>query len=162
VERPAAAISQAVTEFEFHISPASSSSRPHTGVGTVAVRSSSRRAEQASRRQRYQSPRRLPDRAPLGIRIGTRGDCGLPAAFRTESRCTMHYRSTRTSSWSTRSSASRVPGHRVPARPRSRCIREASKRGVSAHRKQSQAHRPRHRRRRRSPPAPEATRHIRV
>ena len=29
-------ISQAITEFEFHISPALSSSRPQTGVGTIA------------------------------------------------------------------------------------------------------------------------------
>ena len=48
VGRPAVAISQATTEFEFHISPASSSSRPHTGVGTVATRSSSRRATRGS------------------------------------------------------------------------------------------------------------------
>ena len=31
---PLRASSQEVTEFEFHISPASSSSRPQTGVGT--------------------------------------------------------------------------------------------------------------------------------
>jgi hypothetical protein len=32
--RPARATSHAITEFEFHISPARNSSRPHTGVGT--------------------------------------------------------------------------------------------------------------------------------
>ena len=41
---PAAAITQAMTEFEFHISPAWSSSRPHTGVARPATRSSTRRA----------------------------------------------------------------------------------------------------------------------
>jgi hypothetical protein len=40
--RPPRAISQAVSEFEFHISPAASSSRPQTGVGTSAARSSTR------------------------------------------------------------------------------------------------------------------------
>ena len=42
--RPAVASSQAITEFEFHISPAWSSSRPQTGRGTAATWSSSRRA----------------------------------------------------------------------------------------------------------------------
>ena len=37
-----------VTEFEFHISPASSSSLPHTGVGTDGTRSSSRSASARS------------------------------------------------------------------------------------------------------------------
>jgi hypothetical protein len=35
---PQLAISQDVTEFEFHISPVSSSSRPQTGVGTDGTR----------------------------------------------------------------------------------------------------------------------------
>jgi EAL domain len=48
VGRPAVAISHAITEFEFHISPAFNSSRPHTGVGTVATRSSSRPATMGS------------------------------------------------------------------------------------------------------------------
>src|SRR5215210_5144348 len=38
VDTPAVAISQAIIEFEFHISPAFSSSRPHTGRGTVRTR----------------------------------------------------------------------------------------------------------------------------
>jgi hypothetical protein len=37
-----------MTEFEFHISPALSSSRPHTGLGTLAATSSSRRANHGS------------------------------------------------------------------------------------------------------------------
>lgn len=41
---PLRATSQAITEFEFHISPICSSSRPHTGVGTCGTRSSRRRA----------------------------------------------------------------------------------------------------------------------
>jgi hypothetical protein len=48
VGRPAAATSQAIIEFEFHISPACSSSRPHTGVGTVAARSRTRWAKAGS------------------------------------------------------------------------------------------------------------------
>ena len=44
-ERPS---SQAVSEFEFHISPVASSSRPQTGVGTCPARSSSRRASAPS------------------------------------------------------------------------------------------------------------------
>ena len=39
---PLRAISQAITEFEFHMSPVLSSSRPHTGVGTCGTRSSTR------------------------------------------------------------------------------------------------------------------------
>ncbi|HEY5188081.1 MAG TPA: hypothetical protein VII87_03525 [Solirubrobacteraceae bacterium] len=46
---PAAASSQAVTELEFHISPAPSSSRPQTGVGRWGTRSSTRRARSRSR-----------------------------------------------------------------------------------------------------------------
>ena len=46
--RPAVAISQAITELEFHISPASSSSRPQTGLGTVVTRSSTSRATRGS------------------------------------------------------------------------------------------------------------------
>ena len=46
--RPAMAIIRAIMEFEFHLSPALSSSRPQTGVGTVAVRSSSWRAAAGS------------------------------------------------------------------------------------------------------------------
>ena len=42
------ASSQAITEFEFHISPARSSSRPQTGRGTAATRSSSRPATRGS------------------------------------------------------------------------------------------------------------------
>jgi len=42
---PAFDSSQDVSEFEFHISPASSSSRPHTGVGTDGTRSSTRWAQ---------------------------------------------------------------------------------------------------------------------
>ncbi len=41
---PLRAITHAITEFEFHISPVSSSSRPHTGVGTRGTTSSTRRA----------------------------------------------------------------------------------------------------------------------
>ena len=39
---PLCVSSQEVTEFEFHISPVPSSSRPHTGVGTDGTRSRSR------------------------------------------------------------------------------------------------------------------------
>jgi hypothetical protein len=35
--RPLPASSQAITEFEFHISPVRSSSRPQTSVGTAGV-----------------------------------------------------------------------------------------------------------------------------
>jgi hypothetical protein len=41
---PLRVITHAITEFEFHISPVPSSSRPHTGVGTCATTSSKRRA----------------------------------------------------------------------------------------------------------------------
>ena len=41
---PLRAITHAITEFEFHISPVPSSSRPQTGVGTCATSSSTRRA----------------------------------------------------------------------------------------------------------------------
>ena len=42
IATPARASVHATTEFEFHISPACSSSRPHTGVGIVASTSSTR------------------------------------------------------------------------------------------------------------------------
>ena len=42
------ASSHEITEFEFHISPARSSSRPHTGSGTNGTRSSRRRATAGS------------------------------------------------------------------------------------------------------------------
>jgi hypothetical protein len=42
------AIAQAITEFESHISPAWSSSRPQTGVGIVARTSSNLRATSGS------------------------------------------------------------------------------------------------------------------
>ena len=42
---PVRAISHEVTELEFHISPAPSSSRPQTGVGTDGTRSNSRCAD---------------------------------------------------------------------------------------------------------------------
>jgi hypothetical protein len=45
---PLPAMSQAITEFEFHISPARDSSRPHVSVGTLGTSSSSRRARTAS------------------------------------------------------------------------------------------------------------------
>ena len=45
---PLLAITHAITEFEFHISPVPSSSRPHTGVGTCATTSSTRRARCSS------------------------------------------------------------------------------------------------------------------
>jgi Domain of unknown function (DUF3459) len=45
---PVRAISQEMIEFEFHISPARSSSRPQTGVGTSGTSSSSRRARSGS------------------------------------------------------------------------------------------------------------------
>ena len=45
---PLRAISQEIREFEFHISPAPSSSRPHTGVGASGTSSSSRRAQSGS------------------------------------------------------------------------------------------------------------------
>jgi len=48
VGRPAVASTQAIIEFEFHISPAASSSRPRTGVGTAATRSITRRATAGS------------------------------------------------------------------------------------------------------------------
>ena len=41
---PLRAITHAITEFEFHISPVPSSSRPHTGVGTCGTTSSTCRA----------------------------------------------------------------------------------------------------------------------
>ena len=41
---PLRAITHAITEFEFHISPVPSSSRPHTRVGTRGTTSSKRRA----------------------------------------------------------------------------------------------------------------------
>jgi hypothetical protein len=50
---PLRAISQAITEFEFHMSPVWRSSRPHTGVGTCGTRSSTRCARaRSSLRQR--------------------------------------------------------------------------------------------------------------
>jgi hypothetical protein len=60
VDKPAVAISQAATEFEFHISPVSSSSRPHTGVGTVATASRSRRATRGSLVSRWGPPTAAP------------------------------------------------------------------------------------------------------
>jgi hypothetical protein len=45
---PLLAMSHAITEFEFHISPARDSSRPHVSVGTRGTSSSSRRARTAS------------------------------------------------------------------------------------------------------------------
>jgi hypothetical protein len=45
---PLLAITHAITEFEFHISPVPSSSRPHTGVGTCATTSRTRRARCSS------------------------------------------------------------------------------------------------------------------
>jgi hypothetical protein len=46
--RPLRVISQEMMEFEFHISPVRSSSRPQTGVGTCGTSRSSRRARSAS------------------------------------------------------------------------------------------------------------------
>jgi hypothetical protein len=46
--RPQWTISHEITEFEFHISPARSSSRPHTGVGTDGMRSRTRCARPGS------------------------------------------------------------------------------------------------------------------
>lgn len=48
-QKPSAAISQTITEFEFHISPALSSSSRHTAVSTVAKRSSSSPATRGSK-----------------------------------------------------------------------------------------------------------------
>jgi hypothetical protein len=48
VSTPPLARTQAITEFEFHISPARSSSRPHGGVGTRPTTSSTRRATSSS------------------------------------------------------------------------------------------------------------------
>ena len=48
MSRPLRVISQEMSEFEFHISPVRSSSRPQTGVGTWGTSSSSRRARSAS------------------------------------------------------------------------------------------------------------------
>ena len=45
---PLRAITHAMTEFEFHISPVLSSSRPHTGVGTRGTTSSTRLARCSS------------------------------------------------------------------------------------------------------------------
>ena len=45
---PARVITQLIMEFEFHISPAPSSSRPQTGVGTEAMKSSTRWASAGS------------------------------------------------------------------------------------------------------------------
>jgi len=47
-ERPQRAINQAIIELEFHISPAASSSRPQTAVGTWGTRSSTRCATAGS------------------------------------------------------------------------------------------------------------------
>jgi hypothetical protein len=60
VGNPAVAISQAITEFEFHISPAFNSSRPQTGLGTVLTRSSSRRATRGSVLSRVGAPTAKP------------------------------------------------------------------------------------------------------
>jgi len=53
-------ISHAITEFEFHISPAFSSSRPQTGLRTVAIRSSNRRATVGSLLSRREPPTAWP------------------------------------------------------------------------------------------------------
>ena len=45
---PLLAITHAITAFEFHISPAASSSRPQTGVGTFGTVTSTRRAHPSS------------------------------------------------------------------------------------------------------------------
>ena len=50
---PLRAMSQAIVEFEFHISPACSASRPQTGVGTSGTSSSSRRAQSGSSLRRF-------------------------------------------------------------------------------------------------------------
>jgi len=51
--RPLRASSQAITELEFHISAARSSSRPQTGLGTAATRSSRRCAITGSSLRRW-------------------------------------------------------------------------------------------------------------
>jgi hypothetical protein len=48
VSMPARARSHEISEFEFHISPVRSSSRPHTGVGTEGARSRTRCARTTS------------------------------------------------------------------------------------------------------------------
>ena len=48
VSIPLRASTHAITEFEFHISPVCSSSRPQTGVGTCGTASSTRRAQPSS------------------------------------------------------------------------------------------------------------------
>ena len=48
VSMPARARSQEISEFEFHMSPVRSSSRPHTGVGTDRARSRIRSARTTS------------------------------------------------------------------------------------------------------------------
>jgi hypothetical protein len=53
---PAVAMSHATTEFEFHISPARSSSRPHTVAGTRVALASSRRATAGSSDKRCAPP----------------------------------------------------------------------------------------------------------
>jgi hypothetical protein len=45
---PLLAMTHAMTEFEFHISPVFNSSRPHTGVGTNETTSRTRRARASS------------------------------------------------------------------------------------------------------------------
>ena len=60
VGKPAVAISQAITEFEFHISPAFNSSRPQAGLGTLPTRSSSRRATRGSALSRLGAPTASP------------------------------------------------------------------------------------------------------
>ena len=56
---PLRAISQAVTEFEFHISPACASSRPQVKDGTVATRSKILRREQRVGGQTFRAGDRL-------------------------------------------------------------------------------------------------------
>jgi hypothetical protein len=50
------AMSHAITEFEFHISPAPSSSRPRTAFGTRDTAASSRRATTGSSESRSAPP----------------------------------------------------------------------------------------------------------
>jgi hypothetical protein len=80
---PLRAMSQEIVEFEFHISPALSSSRPQTGVGTFGTSSSSRRAQSALSLSRCglstaSSRSGIKRRASVGSRSGrARGDPGV-------------------------------------------------------------------------------------
>ena len=58
--RPAIASSQAITEFEFHMSPVRRSSRPQTSLGTSGSRSRSRRATSGSPLRRRGPPTASP------------------------------------------------------------------------------------------------------